>query len=83
MTDTPITDAFENGLSHKAAKHCNEYTEFANFARMLERENAALRYALTAMVSIGCEYYDMDIGENGSAALGLADKALSMRKDAL
>lgn len=36
--------------------------------------------ALQYMVDVGCEFYDMDMGENGSAALQQAYAALAKAK---
>lgn len=45
--------------------------------RSLEAINAELLAALKSIADVGREYYDMDMGENGSAALEQADAAIA------
>jgi hypothetical protein len=46
----------------------------------LKDDNKALRAALENMCAVGAEYYDMDCGENGSAALAMAKEALGEKE---
>lgn len=74
QSDTPDTDEAQFGTGRVTV----------DFARRLECERNALRAsnaelieALEEMISVGSEYYDMDMGENGSAAIETARAAIA------
>ena len=61
----------ESGLLDTIGGYCGE----AN-ARLIEAAPDLLE-ALRNIVSVACEYYDMDMGDNGSAALEAAYAAIA------
>lgn len=55
MSDTPRTDAMETALLWRTGEVLQSDVEFANFARQLERENAALRESRERLVRTASE----------------------------
>lgn len=48
---------------------CDRTFQLTSQIKELKQEKAELLAALKNIVDVGCEYYDMDMGENGSDAL--------------
>lgn len=61
-----------------------QYNHFIDINQAVEatlKENERLRKALREVCDVGREYYDMDMGPNGSLALDQADEALGITKE--
>jgi hypothetical protein len=55
---------------------CDRVFQLTLQINILKQSNAGLLAALKNIVDVGREYYDMDMGENGSSALAIAKDAI-------
>ena len=81
-TDTPETDAhllggsysFDASFASKLERQRNKAIDECIALRQMVRE---LRDALENIVSVGCEFYDMDMGDNGADAVEQSNTAIT------
>lgn len=87
MSHTSRVQDYESSLSERCKELEEEVvklkeelrrTEADDYSslKQLDRENAFLRKALFNLADVGVEFYGMDMGDAGIAALELARKAL-------
>lgn len=81
MNDTPETDAAAAIITRQSDYGMSGYVS-ADFAKNLERQRNILLEALEELIDVGCEFYDMDCGENGSVAISAAREAIASVKEA-